>query len=196
MAFAAFLRSGEFTWDTWSSKHHQFHLSRKHVAFNSNGSVTITLPASKTDPFRAGIRIQLAASLDSPLCPVSALRQLLQRYPQALHDPLFTRPQNIPFNRQFLASTIRDLLLNAGISTLGFTGHSLRKGAAVTAAENGLSRNDIKLLGRWKSDAVDVYINELNETDNTRKLLQLNSQLHTNLSGHQRISRPSSPFRT
>ena len=40
----------------------------------------------------------------------------------------------------------------------GFSGHSIRKGAAVTAAENGISRDNIKLLGRWKSDAVDTYI--------------------------------------
>jgi hypothetical protein len=70
------------------------------------------------------------------------------------------------------------LLLRAGISTIGFSGHSLRKGAAVSAAANGISKDDIKLLGRWKSDAVDVYINEIHEHENTRKLLFLNSKLH------------------
>jgi len=45
VAFAAFLRSGEFTWDTWSSQHHESHLARKHVIFNADfNSVTITLP--------------------------------------------------------------------------------------------------------------------------------------------------------
>ena len=43
---------------------------------------------------------------------------------------------------------------------------------------NGIPKEDIKLMGRWKSDAIDVYLNELNESDHTRKLLNLNSQLH------------------
>ena len=74
---------------------------------------------------------------------------------------------------------VRELLLRTGISTKGFSGHSLRKGAAVSAAANGISRDDIKLLGRWKSDAVDVYINELGHKDHIEKLLQLNSKLHS-----------------
>ena len=69
------------------------------------------------------------------------------------------------------------LLLSAGISTVGYFGHSLRKGAAVTANRNGLSRHDIKLLGRWKSDAVDVYIDERQKPDHIRKTLRLNGQL-------------------
>ena len=60
---------------------------------------------------------------------------------------------------------------------LDFSGHSIRKGAAVTAAANGISRENIQLLGRWKSDAVDLYINEIHESEHIQKLLQLNSQL-------------------
>jgi len=73
---------------------------------------------------------------------------------------------------------IKDLLLRAGIPTTGFSGHSLRKGAAVSAAANGMSCDEIKLLGRWKSDADDVYINEISHADRVQKLLQLNSKLH------------------
>jgi len=72
---------------------------------------------------------------------------------------------------------MRILLLDAGISTVGYSGHSLRKGAAATADCNGISKDNIKLLGRWKSDAVDVYINELRKPDHIQKLLHLNSQL-------------------
>ena len=36
VAFAAFLRSGEFTWDNWSPEHHKSHLACKHVVFNLN----------------------------------------------------------------------------------------------------------------------------------------------------------------
>ncbi|TMC13891.1 MAG: hypothetical protein E6J34_24290, partial [Chloroflexi bacterium] len=175
VAFAAFLRSGEFTWNTWSEQHHKSYISRKHISFNTN-SVTLTLPASKTDPYHKGVNIHLASS-SSPLCPVAALVQLFKTYPCSPFQPLFTRPHGQAFTKQYVLLRIHELLFQAGIPTAGFSGHSIRKGAAVTAAANGISREDIKLLGRWKSDAVDAYINEIKESDHIHKLLQLNSQL-------------------
>jgi hypothetical protein len=176
VAFTTFLRSGEFTWNSCNSSSSQFHLSRRHVTFNHN-SATVILPTSKTDPFRKGTAIQLASSPSSSICPVNALRHLFNRFPRDPSHPLFSRTFG-PFNRQYVVDKVKELLLRAGITTVGFSGHSLRKGAAVSAAANGISKDDIKLLGRWKSDAVDVYINEINEHENTRKLLILNSKLH------------------
>jgi hypothetical protein len=181
VGFAAFLRSGEFTWDTWSPDSHRLHLSRKHVVFQSDGSVTLTLPASKTDQSHIGVDIYLAYSPLSPLCPVTALKNLFNRCPAHPHAPLFTRPFNQPFAKPFFVLAMHQLLLNAGISTVGYSGHSLRKGAAVTADRNGISRHDIQLLGRWKSDAVDVYIDERRKPDHITKLLLLNAQLHNPL---------------
>jgi len=177
VGFAAFLRSGEFTWDTWSPDSHRLHLSRKHVVFQSDGSVTLTLPASKTDQSHVGVEIYLAHSPLSPLCPVTALKNLFNRCPAHPHAPLFIRPFNQPFSKPFFVLAMHHLLLNAGISTVGYSGHSLRKGAAVTADRNRISRHDIKLLGRWKSDAVDIYIDERQKPDHIQKLLHLNAQL-------------------
>ena len=176
VGFAAFLRSGEFTWNSWSPDSHCFLLSRQHIAFHST-SVTLTLPASKTDQFRVGTEIYLAYSPHSSLCPVTALRTLFIRYPKPPQSPLFTRPYGQSFSKPFLVLKMRELLLNAGISTIGYSGHSLRKGAAFTADRNGIPKHDLKLLGRWKSDAVDIYINERQKPDHIQKILLLNSQL-------------------
>ena len=73
---------------------------------------------------------------------------------------------------------MKELLLRAGISSAHISGHSIRKGAAVSAAANGISKEDIKLLGRWKSDAVDAYINELAEDEHIKKILRINARLH------------------
>ncbi len=142
--------------------------------------MTLTLPSSKTDQNHISIEIQLAPT-SSQLCPVAALNELYSSFPHPQNDPLFSRTHARPFMKQFVIQTIRRLLLQASIPTHGFSGHSLRKGAAVTAAVNGMSRDEIKLLGRWKSDAVDVYINELSKPDTTQKLLLLNSKLHTSI---------------
>jgi len=176
VGFAAFLRSGEFTWNTWLPDSHCFLLSRNHVAFHST-SITLTLPTSKTDQFRVGTEIYLAYSPRSSLCPVTALRTLFTRYPKPPQSPLFTRPHGQSFSKQFFVLKMRELFLDAGISTIGYSGHSLRKGAAVTADRNGISKQDIKLLGRWRSDAVDVYINECQKPDYIQKILLLNSHL-------------------
>lgn len=66
VAFAGFLRSGEFTWDQPSDAQL---LTRRHVSIGTD-SATITLPTSKTDSFGHGVAIHLAASPSSPLCPV------------------------------------------------------------------------------------------------------------------------------
>ena len=163
-------------WNTWSTDSHCFLLSRQHITFHST-SVILTLPASKTDQFRVGTDIYLAYSPHSLLCPVTALRTLFTHYPKPPQSPLFTHPYSQSFSKSFLVLKMWELLLNAGISTIGYSGHSLRKGAAVTANRNGISKHDIKLLGRWKSDAVDVYINECQKPDHIKKLLLLNSRL-------------------
>src|SRR5436190_11500369 len=120
VGFAAFLPSGEFTWNTWSSGSHCFLLSYQHVAFHST-SVTLTLPASKTDQFRVGTEIYLEYSPHSSLCPVTALRTLFTRYPKPPQSPLFTRPYGQSFWKQFFVLKMRELLLNAGISTIGYS---------------------------------------------------------------------------
>jgi hypothetical protein len=60
MGFAAFLRSGEFTWDTWSPESYRLHLSRKHIVFRSDGSLILTLRSSKTGESHSSTEIFLA----------------------------------------------------------------------------------------------------------------------------------------
>ena len=134
------------------------------------------LPSSKTDPYGKGTAIHLSQA-NSTLCPVQALTTLFCKQSKLPNDPLFSRTLS-SFNRAYIVDKIKELLLRAGISNSNFSGHSLRKGAAVTAAANGISKENIKLLDRWRSDAVDIYINELSEKDHIKKLLQLNAQLH------------------
>jgi hypothetical protein len=54
-----------------------------------NPRVYLTLPPSKTDPFRLGITIPTTAALDAA-CPVKALRYLFEKYPMLPFSPLFS----------------------------------------------------------------------------------------------------------
>jgi len=157
LGFSAFLRAGEFTYDKWEETSPNFALTRSSISFEEDGNLVLTLPASKTDYFRKGVRIPLAAAPNrSPTCPAITLRTLFNRFPANPKAPLFAKTFG-PFSRDHLIKTIRNALLDAGLSPTGFSGHSLRRGAAVSAVAAGIPRDEIKALGRWKSDAVDLY---------------------------------------
>ena len=196
VSFAAFLRAGEFTWDNWDPASSPSHsLARRHVTFNQDGSVTLRLPSSKTDPYKLGVDIHLAAST-SVICPVRALKHLFTRHPLNPNRPLFNRLVG-SFSKAHFMEKMYEFLLRTGISTKGFSGHSLRKGAAVSAASRGISKDDIKLMGRWKSDAVQVYIDEVDALQRKNNLLALNTLLQTtSLARHPLAPGSSSPLRT
>jgi len=179
-AFAGFLRTGEFTYNLWNSSSHQTQVSRGALKFNKD-SVTLTLPKSKTDPFGKGVPISMPATGDST-CPRGALKMLLAKYPAPANAPLFTCNNQFGyrcgmfFTRTWFLNQLRDLLINAGMNPLGYNGHSFRKGAAHSAAAAGMSSEDIKVLGRWKSDAYKLYTGH----DDVRRLhlaMQVNTKL-------------------
>ena len=184
VGFAAFLRSGEFTWDSWNSATSpRIHLARQHFKFTASG-LTVTLPSSKT-AIATKVDIYLTPST-SPLCPVSAVRRLISQYPAPPNSPAFSRFFGFPFTKLYFISKIHEYLLRAGILTAGFSCHSLQKGAAISANAKGLSKDEIKSLRRWKSDAVDLYINVALQITLASNLTALNSSLLL-------VSGPSSP---
>lgn len=61
------------------------------------------------------------------------------------------------YKHQLVAHT-KDLLHSIGIDPSGYTGHSFRAGAATTAGLMGFKDHEIKALGKWKSNAYQIYI--------------------------------------
>jgi hypothetical protein len=163
VAFAEFLRVGEFTWSSTDRAlgpggFPRWHVTRQSVTFAADGSrVYLCIPASKSDPFRHSVTITLAATGDSA-CPVAALRNLFHRFPQSTPtDPLFARAHGHPFSRHYFIAALRACLRHLGIGG-HYSSHSFRRGAATSARRAGLSDSEIQLLGRWQSDAYKRYI--------------------------------------
>ncbi|KAF5384415.1 hypothetical protein D9615_003302 [Tricholomella constricta] len=176
LAYSGLLRSGEFT--TGKGKYNaSLHLSRQCVKFipsiENATHVQLTLPASKTDPFRKGIAIIIAAAPDRATCPVAALKALFAEFPRPLDAPLFEQPDGKALTYDFFVKSMRDALELGGHKPSIYAGHSFRRGAASEAAAAGYSDYEIQLLGRWRSDAYRLYI----EADPNR-LLHLSSLLH------------------
>ena len=157
LAFAAFLQVGEFTYSHGQQKDPEFkshYLTRQSIKLEKD-RLYVFLPSSKTDPFRKGITITVAATGDDA-CPVKALNDLLVNFPLPPTAPLFQGPMGA-FTRTYLTRRLQEDITTLGISG-NYTSHSFQQGAATTAKQNGLSENDIQLLGRWKSDAYKLYI--------------------------------------
>lgn len=177
VAFAGFLRLGEFTYKTEDlSTRPTFlatKLTRSDVRFSSSlDHVQLTLKRSKTDRRHEGAQIILAKTGDGA-CPVDALQRLLLLDPKASDAPLFSFHRR-PFNRNNFLSTLSTKLRALGIHADGYSGHSFRKGAAQHAHDSGILDDQIQVLGRWTSEAFRVYF-----TTNTSVLYKLNHQFQT-----------------
>lgn len=153
VAFFAFLRSSEL-----------LALKRSDIAIVQSThpspipTYTITLHASKTDPFRQGCTLRLAPSGHTCLCPAYALQTLLNHHHPLPDQPLFTLSSGSPLTRRTLNLTIKHLASYTGLNPSEYASHSFRIGAATTASSVGLPDSLIKSLGRWHSEAYQRYI--------------------------------------
>ena len=71
--------------------------------------------------------------------------------------PVRVQGWKVPYQTE-ICREVKEALGEAGIDLTGYSGHSFRSGAATTAAAKGSSDSAIKMLGRWKSEAYQLYI--------------------------------------
>ena len=156
LGFFGFLRAGEFTVNSPFNPDLHLAVSDVQADFLVNpSSFRIHIKCSKTDPFRQGCHIYIGAG-KRDLCPVRALTQYLH-VRGSTPGPLFLLSDGTPLHRQWLTSNIQSIFSAAGVPGC-YTGHRFRIGAATSAASRGLPDHLIKTLGRWSSDAYQIYI--------------------------------------
>ncbi|XP_077981140.1 integrase/recombinase xerD homolog [Glandiceps talaboti] len=156
IAFFGFLRVSEFTAPNPHSFDAQQSLLTRDITIGAD--LHVHLKASKTDPFRRGCTIMIA-STSSSICAVRAYTKYQRASPTLPAHPAFKFQSGLLLTRHNLTIHLRRLLLQAGIEQAHlYATHSFRSGAATTAAEANLPDWLIKALGRWKSDAYQVYI--------------------------------------
>uniref|UniRef100_A0A1X7UVJ6 Tyr recombinase domain-containing protein n=1 Tax=Amphimedon queenslandica TaxID=400682 RepID=A0A1X7UVJ6_AMPQE len=63
-----------------------------------------------------------------------------------------------PLTRDQFVRLLRDALSSRGIDSQQYSGHSFRIGAATAAAQANVPDHLIKVLGRWRSEAYQIYI--------------------------------------
>ena len=156
LAYFSFLRSSEFTVSLLSAFNPSCHLQVKDVSVGSAVApmcLKLCIKASKTDPFRRGTFIHIGQA-KPPLCTLDALLQCLNLRGDS-PGPLFLLQSGQP--RSLLTSCLRQIMDNAGIQG-NFSSHSFQIGAATVAARYGEPDHQIQTLGRWSSNAYQLYI--------------------------------------
>ena len=159
LGFFGFLRSGELVAPAEGEFDQGQHLSFGDITVDNRANPSmlwVRIKQSKTDPFRQGVTIALGKT-DAQLCPVAALMAYMAlRGPG--QGPLFRYKDGRPLTRQRLVEDIREALSKCGLNPKEYAGHSFRIGAATTAAACGVPADTIKTLGRWRSQAYQLYV--------------------------------------
>ena len=153
LAFFAFLRCSEFTYQGISRFRPQVDLSTDCVSFHP--SLASPERMSKTNAFRQGHTLVIACST-SLVCAVTAMHDyFLTARPRG---PLSSFRSERLLTRSAVVNLLRDAARQVGLLYNSLKGHSFHIGAASTAAAAGLPDWLIKVLGRWSSDCYQLYI--------------------------------------
>ena len=150
-AFFGFLRISEYTTPRKSSYDPSTTLLVEDVRIR-NESVRLHLKSSKTDPFRQGVTVRIEAN-NTILCPVNAIRYYITNHPTG-SGPLFAFRNGSYLTRSDINAILRDTSNGAA----NISSHSLRIGAASTAAAMGCPKYLIQSMGRWSSDCFRRYL--------------------------------------
>ena len=159
LCFFGFLRAGEAVAPDNTEFDPTQHLTYADIVVDSVSKPTylqINIKQSKTDPFRLGVKV-IVGRMGNELCPVAAvLSYMALRGPGS--GPLFRFKNGKPLTRSSFVAKLRETLEVAGVDCSGYSGHSLRIGAATTAASKGIQDSLIKTMGRWQSVAYKLYV--------------------------------------
>ena len=99
----------------------------------------------------------LVISRQPTFCPVQILLDYLS-FRGSGPGALFVHSDGYPVARTWFCSQLSSAIKFCGLNPSLYKGHSFRIGAASHAADRGMSDAQIRILGRWKSNAFHKYI--------------------------------------
>ena len=154
LAYNAMLRVGEIT--AHSLKANNLNIIKfQHIHISSKGLI-IHMQAFKHSQNNQ-VHIKIPEHQKGPLCPVKALRAFVAVRGQG-HGPLFVFQNGDPVTCHFFNDQLNILITMSGLQQGKYSSHSLRIGGATTAIMYGASEAQLKVMGRWKSNAFRKYI--------------------------------------
>ena len=154
LAFYGFLRVGEMTVSSTLAFNPNL-LQLKNITMSPMGPVSLSFQSFKHQKSNLPFTIHIPDQ-PGPLSVKNSLSIYLQS--RGFHPgPLFMY-NNQPVTRSFFISILNQTAKVAQLPPDNIKSHSFRIGAATTALLKGYSHDQIRVMGRWHSDAFKKYI--------------------------------------
>ena len=126
------------------------------VKFTSS-AIIITISQFKHNVSLRPLDIVLPAQQDLSICPVFQMRKYLNLRGLSA-GPLFRYADGHPVSRNYFCKNLTSALRFCGLQTSLYKSHSFRIGGATFYAQLGMTDNQIRIMGRWNSNAFVKYI--------------------------------------
>ncbi|KAM3911194.1 uncharacterized protein RB166_019882 [Leptodactylus fuscus] len=123
----------------------------------SGDELVCRIRRSKTDQEGRGLVVRLHRLQGSVVCPVGCNEAFLRLRPEGGAALLVHANLSCLSKFQFV-QVLRKGLALLGLSSVDFSSHSFRIGAATEAARWGLPAEVIRRIGRWESDRFRLYV--------------------------------------
>jgi hypothetical protein len=105
--------------------------------------------------------IPFASCVDKRLCPVLALLCHLGASPLQSHSPLFNycvRGRDTFLSHAVFVARLKQGIKSCGLNPDDISCHSLRRGGATLSFQCGMSAEQIKMRGDWRSECYQQYL--------------------------------------
>ena len=157
IAFFAFLRIGEIT-ASRSEATNLIDITQLDRLVDDRGiSRALQLTICNYKHKKSGPPFVIYIYPEVTCCPVQLILNFVSmRGP--VRGPLFCWPDGTPIRRTFFVERLNAALKFCNLDTSLYKAHSFRIGAASWASAKGFSDSQIRMLGRWKSNAFLRYI--------------------------------------
>lgn len=137
------------------------------VVMEEDGGMSLLVQESKTDQLGKGHWIKIEPVENSQTCPVRIMKSFLAKFhaESSKEDFLFfSMKRGSTTRRQMTVPAVSSVVKH--VASIGgfkgrFASHSLRIGGASAAVAGGLSMAQVKSIGGWISDSVDIYLRNI-----------------------------------
>ncbi len=86
---------------------------------------------------------------------------MCRHVPGTGQDPVFRFQKAgvwLPFTYHQLQNRLKQVIAAISFEPAAYSSHGFRRGGALFMVTSGVSRDVVKIVGNWRSDAIDQYI--------------------------------------
>ena len=161
VAFFCMLRESNYVPESQKSFDKSKQLCREDIAVGPD-CLLVHIKWSKTIQLaKRTLHIPILAIPNSPICPVHAFQQMVDRVPAGPDNPAFcvqTKQGLRPLTYRVFQARLKQLVHKSGWVAAAFSSHPLRRGGASLAYKAKVPGELIKVQGDWASDAYLAYL--------------------------------------